>query len=155
AALAGAGRCRGQQGRSRPRFGVGAQHPGEQIKEVRHSLTAQGRAVKSQRKAAMKRAVWSSRLLTGLVVFAIFTVIALVDINQTYFLITYTNPSLGLPPHITVGNLVGRGLAEWYLWAMMTPMLVWVGRHFPLDDRAWKRNLLSQGVLCAVISCFK
>ena len=106
----------------------------------------------------MTPAGYSRPLLKGAMVFAIFTVLALVDISQTYFLLTYTKaggPTAEGMATVPLGYLIGRGLAEWYLWALLTPLLVWFGRRFPLDGPSWRRNLVCQALFCAVLSCEK
>ena len=106
----------------------------------------------------MTPARYSRPLLKGAMVFATFTVLALVDISQTYFLLTYTKaggPTAEGMATVPLGYLIGRGLAEWYLWALLTPLLVWFGRRFPLDGPSWRRNLVCQALFCAVLSCEK
>jgi signal transduction histidine kinase len=49
-------------------------------------------------------------------------------------------------------TLTGRGpgwhdalvlaLAEWYLWAPLVPVLIWLSRRFPIDRRHWLRSAL-------------
>ncbi|HWT02049.1 MAG TPA: histidine kinase [Pyrinomonadaceae bacterium] len=32
-------------------------------------------------------------------------------------------------------------LGCWYFWPLATPLILWLGRHFPVERHSWKRNL--------------
>jgi hypothetical protein len=34
------------------------------------------------------------------------------------------------------------GLLTWYLWALLSPVVFWIARRFPLEASTWGRNLL-------------
>jgi two-component system, LytTR family, sensor kinase len=36
---------------------------------------------------------------------------------------------------------IGRALSEWWLWALLTPLVVWLARRFPLHGPSWRRSL--------------
>ncbi len=92
---------------------------------------------------------WLRRGLLAGAVLVLFTALAAFDIAQTYFLLHFAVPG---GPDVPLSALVGRGLAEWYLWALMTPGLVWLARRFPLDGTHWLRNLALQGGVSAAVS---
>src|SRR5438067_1694059 len=51
------------------------------------------------------------------------------------------------------GVVAGYNLASWYLWAALSPLIVALGRRFPLDATRWRRSLavhLLVGSLVAV-----
>jgi sensor histidine kinase YesM len=81
-------------------------------------------------------------------VFGLFTLLAAFDITQTYFLLNFAVPGV---PEVPLDCLIGRGLAEWYLWALLAPALVWFARRLPLDGPHWPRNLALQGGASAVV----
>src|SRR5262249_1991824 len=35
--------------------------------------------------------------------------------------------------------LLLAGVADWYVWALLTPFIVWSARHFPLERPTWRR----------------
>ncbi|MGH9370111.1 MAG: sensor histidine kinase, partial [Vicinamibacterales bacterium] len=46
-----------------------------------------------------------------------------------------------------------RSVSEWWLWALLTPLVVWLTRRFPLHGAAWKRSLwihVAAGTVVAV-----
>ena len=38
-------------------------------------------------------------------------------------------------------TLLGLNLGYWYAWALLTPLVLWLARRFPLDRERWKRSL--------------
>ncbi len=36
---------------------------------------------------------------------------------------------------------LGRSFSEWWLWALLTPVVAWLGRRFPLRRQTWPRAL--------------
>ena len=63
-----------------------------------------------------------------------------------------------LPFHGTPGQLGTvdqRSLLEWWLWALLTPIVVWLARRFPLD-RPWRwRNVLFHVLAGVFLSVLK
>jgi two-component system LytT family sensor kinase len=46
-----------------------------------------------------------------------------------------------------------RSLSEWWLWALLTPLVIWLTRRLPLQGVAWRRSLgihLAVGMVVAV-----
>jgi two-component system LytT family sensor kinase len=89
----------------------------------------------------------------GLIVglwFGVLTLLGLFDIAQTYMFVKTVQRKI--PVYI----IVGRGFAEWYLWALLAPPLFWLGRRLPLDGNDCIRNVSLQGLaiaLVAVVRC--
>ena len=79
---------------------------------------------------------WRSRLFWGLMVVAGWTLMAALFTPQ-HWVLTRRAPS---PPHWTelfVGNL-----AMFWVWAALTPIILWVGRRYPLERRRFAARLL-------------
>ena len=64
-----------------------------------------------------------------------WTAIGLFFASQTY--LTYSS-SGGKAP---IGFVLGVNLFQWYLWAAISPGIIWLGRTHPLDRRYWLRSL--------------
>jgi two-component system, LytTR family, sensor kinase len=46
-------------------------------------------------------------------------------------------------------------LADWYIWALLMPLILWLARRFPLERRFWMRSLLVHLPASIVISLIK
>jgi two-component sensor histidine kinase len=80
-------------------------------------------------------------LRTWLAVWAGWTTLALlfaVSASLTY-------RTTGRPANWTMS--ISRSLAEWWLWAALTPLVAWLARRYRLEGRRWRRNLVLH--LCA------
>jgi sensor histidine kinase YesM len=88
-------------------------------------------------------------LILGLWV-GLFTLLALFDTVQTCLLLN----AVGRKEY-PLSIVLGRGLAEWYLWALLAPLLVWVGLRLPLEGRHWPRNLTLQVFASGALSVVK
>jgi two-component system LytT family sensor kinase len=51
------------------------------------------------------------------------------------------------------GTTTARALSEWWLWALLTPAVVWLARRFPLSGGQWRRSLLIHAA-CGVAIAF-
>jgi len=76
--------------------------------------------------------------LKALLVFAIWTTLGLVDAGQSYF---YSRVHSQEDPLPLWAALLG-GISDWYLWALFTPLIVWMALRWPLERRHWNRVLL-------------
>jgi signal transduction histidine kinase len=45
------------------------------------------------------------------------------------------------PRTVSYATIAAYNLATWYLWAALAPLVVWLGRRFPLDGASWRRSL--------------
>ena len=64
-----------------------------------------------------------------------------------------TYRSTGRPANWTLS--IERSLSEWWLWALLTPIVVWLARRFPLD-RPWRwRNVLFHVLAGVFLSVLK
>ncbi len=87
----------------------------------------------------------------AIIIFAIATVIAVLYSLERYF---YRRL---LGQEVSLGQLVPAELVFTYLWALLTPLVMWMGRRFPVwgthhgsDGRTTLRNWIAQ--LVAVVS---
>jgi signal transduction histidine kinase len=84
--------------------------------------------------------------------FGVWTLLALFDITQTFFLVHATD---AVKANIPDDVIIGRGLADWYLWALLTPALVWLAGHLPPGGQRWAQNLGLQAAASAGLSVIK
>ena len=64
-----------------------------------------------------------------------------------------TYRSTGRPANWSLS--IGRSLIEWWLWAVLTPLIVWLARRYPLD-RPWPwRNGLVHAAAGSVLTVIK
>lgn len=54
-------------------------------------------------------------------------------------------------PAISIGRALWVGTASWLLWALFTPMIVWLGQHWPIDRRKHWRFVIGHLVAATVI----
>jgi signal transduction histidine kinase len=71
------------------------------------------------------------------VTLAVWTILGLTDAAQFY---VYCNYFRHQP--IALEEAVASGLADWYLWALLSPFIYLLGRRFPLGRTHWPRRLL-------------
>jgi two-component system LytT family sensor kinase len=50
---------------------------------------------------------------------------------------------------------IRRSLLEWWLWALLTPVVVWLARRYPLERRSAWRNVLVHAAAGAVLAVLK
>src|SRR5262245_55542982 len=79
---------------------------------------------------------WWARVL---IIFGIWTLFGLIDTSQTIFITT----SRGDP--MPFGWALFLGVSDWYTWALLTPLVVWLARRFPLENATPQRLLLHTG----------
>lgn len=63
----------------------------------------------------------------ALIVLGIWTLPGLVDASQSYLWHSLHNQP------VRVGVLLVIGVSDWYVWALLTPLLVWMVRRYPLE----------------------
>lgn len=79
-------------------------------------------------------------LRTWLVVWAGWTTLAL--FLATSASLSYR--STGRPANWTL--TIGRALADWWLWALLTPLIAWLARRFAVEGRQRWRNLVTLAI---------
>ncbi len=66
---------------------------------------------------------------------------------------TLTYISLGRPANWPV--TLARSLSEWWIWALLTPLVVWLARTFPVNGMRWRRSLPVHAAAGTVIAVAK
>jgi len=74
------------------------------------------------------------RWLRWTLVFAGWTCAGLFFASQTYLAYKYS----GGPAHLAI--VLKLNLANWYLWGLLAPGIIWLGRRFPLEREHWTRS---------------
>jgi two-component system, LytTR family, sensor kinase len=74
------------------------------------------------------------RWLRWILVFAGWTCAGLFFASQTYLAYKYS----GGQAHLAI--ILKLNLADWYLWGLLAPGIIWLGRRFPLDREHWARS---------------
>lgn len=92
-------------------------------------------------------AMMEKRWTRWLLAFLGWTFVALFFASQTY--LTYKSSGGSAP----VGLIMKVALADWYLWALLAPLIVWLAKRVPLERDHWLRGVaihLAASVGCAV-----
>jgi two-component system, LytTR family, sensor kinase len=79
----------------------------------------------------MPRALWKRLFLY----FLSWTVVASFFSMQAYLAYKSSN---GV---VHVGALLRFAFSEWYVWALLAPVVIWIARKLPISGDHWKRNL--------------
>jgi signal transduction histidine kinase len=66
-----------------------------------------------------------------------WTVLGLIDAGQFYVHVNYFRGR-----QIRWEEALVSGLADWYMWAALAPMIVALGRRYPIDHSNWPRRVL-------------
>jgi two-component system LytT family sensor kinase len=75
------------------------------------------------------------RAVAALLIVACWTFLALLFTPQTYLL------NQSSPSPLTWGQALAANTILFYLWALITPLVLWLGRRFPIERRHVLRNL--------------
>jgi len=84
-----------------------------------------------------------------LAVFAGWTALALFFAIST----SLTYRSTGRPGNWALS--IERSLLEWWLWALLTPLVVWLARAFPFGRRRWWRALIVHAIAGLIVAFVK
>src|SRR5690348_7285511 len=84
-----------------------------------------------------------------LAVFAGWTALALFFAIST----SLTYRSTGRPGNWALS--IARSLLEWWLWALLTPLVVWLARAFPFGRRRWWRALIVHAIGGLIVAFVK
>jgi signal transduction histidine kinase len=68
----------------------------------------------------------------ALLILGIWTVPGLIDTAQSFFFHTLRGEQVPL------WYLLLAGVADWYVWALLTPFIVWTARRVPLERLSWR-----------------
>lgn len=78
-----------------------------------------------------------------------WTLLGLLNLSQTY----YARKILHRPFNLVESTVIG--LVDWYVWAALAPIVVMLGRRFPLEQRRWLLHVplhLVFSVIAAIIT---
>jgi two-component system, LytTR family, sensor kinase len=81
------------------------------------------------------RGRWRHRLVRLGLIWGAWTLVGLFFASQIYFYFSRTERPL------TVTRSLAWQLAAVYLYAALTPLVLWLARRFPFDRQRWRRNL--------------
>jgi len=81
------------------------------------------------------------------IIFGFWTFFSFLYANQIYFEMLH-NPNM----HHSWWRIVFWQLLVWYLWGFLSPLILSLGRRFPLEGAARLRGLLVHVVACAILS---
>jgi signal transduction histidine kinase len=76
-------------------------------------------------------------------IFAFWTLLGFIDGSQFYIFLNYYRGK-----SITYGLALASGVADWYIWGILSPFIFQIGRHFPFEQQRWLRWLGIHIVLC-------
>lgn len=93
------------------------------------------------------RTVTRSDWVKWLVIFGFWTFFAFLNANQIYFEMAHT-PGM----HHSWWRIAVWQLLVWYVWGGFSPLILFLGRKFPVEGSAWWRGLLLHLVGAAVFS---
>ena len=90
-----------------------------------------GKAERESADAARRR--W---LVKWGLIFCFWTVLGLLYTSQLYIGLRMKEMN-----HSFMRILVWQLVGCWYGWILFTPLILWLGEHFPVERSSWKRNL--------------
>ncbi|HKY05591.1 MAG TPA: hypothetical protein VJQ56_11915, partial [Blastocatellia bacterium] len=93
-----------------------------------------------------RREIRRQRLIGAGVTIAFWTFLAALFTPQTYIVNIRANP------HFTWLHAFVPTLALFYVWAALTPLVLWLGQRFPFERRRWLRNLCVLFLMSLVVS---
>ncbi|HEV2765142.1 MAG TPA: histidine kinase [Pyrinomonadaceae bacterium] len=82
-----------------------------------------------------RQSVWRRRLYLFGLIFLFWTLAALAFTAQLYFTRMLTDRPL------TLGRVVSEQFIYPYLWALATPLVLWLAWRFPVDQQRWRRTV--------------
>ncbi|HEY0077215.1 MAG TPA: histidine kinase [Pyrinomonadaceae bacterium] len=95
-----------------------------------------------------ERMMWQRTWVRLGIILIVWTVAALAFTSQTYF------TSLLSERPLTWTEAASYQFIYPYLWALATPVVLWIAQRFPIDQQTWRRNVpvhILCGALCAVV----
>ena len=92
------------------------------------------------------------RWVRWLLIFGVWTLLALFDASQSYFLLHFL---VERKHPMDLGKILILSLSDWYTWAALAPCLVWLARRFPFDQQRWRSWLMVLLLLSAFFALVK
>jgi signal transduction histidine kinase len=95
---------------------------------------------------SVTRSWWQSRWARAGMIFGVWSVIGLIFSLQWYF------ASFRTDQPVPWGRALYVQMCWSYLWALLTPLVLWLVRRFPIEKSRWRRNLLAHLLASTVFS---
>ena len=86
-------------------------------------------------------------LLKWGLIFCFWTVLGVLYTSQLY-----VSTRLHGMDHSFWRMLAWQLLGCWYVWVLFTPLILWLGKHFPVERRTWKRHLPLHIIACIMLA---
>ncbi|HEY0384683.1 MAG TPA: hypothetical protein VGC64_01665, partial [Pyrinomonadaceae bacterium] len=86
------------------------------------------------------------RWVAALLILLCWTFLALLFTPQTYLV------NQQYPSPLSWGEALAANLTVFYLWAALTPLVLWLGKRFPIERRFLPRNLSIHFILGLVLT---
>jgi signal transduction histidine kinase len=80
------------------------------------------------------------------VVFAVWTLLGLIDAGQMSVVFLLAERPFAW------WQVMAVGCADWYMWAALTPLVLWLARRYPFRASVWPRRLLLHTAVSVVLS---
>ncbi len=93
-----------------------------------------------------ERVAFRRRLVRGVLYLGFWTLLGLFDASRSYFMYQ----SVGKPFQWWFAITIG--LADWYMWAALAPMVIHLTRQHPLGGRRWPYHLVIHVIVCLLLS---
>jgi two-component system LytT family sensor kinase len=84
------------------------------------------------------------------IIFGFWTFFSFLYANQIYFEMLH-NPGM----HHSWWRIAFWQLLVWYLWGFLSPLILWLGRRFPLEGQARLKGLLVHIIACVIFSALR
>src|SRR5688572_17412840 len=111
-----------------------------------HEFRIEIRAYSCNSCLSMARGLLTHRSFRWLLAFAIWTLIGLAFAGQLYLV----RAKLGDP--VSWQFAIGRNLADWYVFAILSIPVWWLARHCPIERGKWPRSLFVHAVGATLFS---
>src|SRR5260370_21391980 len=69
---------------------------------------------------------------------AFMTLLGLINTGQSYLSCT----AYGSAANFQFWPTLALGVSDWYLWAALTPVIIWLSRRFPFYPESWGKSLI-------------
>jgi two-component sensor histidine kinase len=91
------------------------------------------------------------RIVIGIVLFCFWTIFAVLEASSTYWMLQSSDQELHRD--ISWGELFLLAVAELYIWAAFTGIVIWLGQRYPLERGLWRRSLGVHLLAGLVLAC--
>lgn len=91
---------------------------------------------------------WERPLLRLVMIWLVWTIIGLFFTFQLYL------ATLRGERPIPFSYAIFTQLTDVYIWALVTPLVLWLAHHFPVDRHSWRRNLSLHALFSIITTIF-